>query len=1573
MANENTSVSPFNSSFAITDNVSTSESITVEVTLSGPLQGTLTIPGFTFNAASKEWKFTGTAATATTDLQGATFTSALVLMGTAPSVTVIVTAADATTGAANAATDSNTVITVTGTTAAPTLGAGVEPLPPIPNNIALASDTGLTVSAFLNATDTDSDALGIAVIGVTDSSVADGIWQYELSGSMTWVNIDPGTSAASAVLLGPNATVRFAPAAGFTGTPTLTYLAWDVGGGGKPGDEFDLSASPNAFGIVVSTTSENLSVQVVPPLEINGAGPSMISDTGVDQPFSSSFAIVNNDNSGGDVTVTITPTGNALGTLAISGFTANSDGTWSFTGLASDATSDLQSATFTPDLVLNGAAPMLTLGVGVVETSDNTVTASDSLTVITVNGTTDPPTAAAGNPLPTIVNTISATDNTGATVSSILNATTTDGDMLGIAVTAADDANGTWEYFLTGTPGAVWTPISGVGAATALLLAPNDLVRFVPSDGFVGTATLSYAAWDPGSGGTAGGTADLTTNPNDMLFSAAPPVSSSISVLQPLVIGGTAPLPISDAPTPSSPLASLSITDNVSSGTNVTLSVTTSGNALGAFSIPGFTQSGDTWTFSGALSTGLADLQAATFTPDHVLSGDQPTLTLSLTVTDGSDSATDATTVITVTGSTAAPVIDAGNPLPSELNTATDPAGSAVSALLKLDSTNTNTDSLGIAITAVDDTNGTWEYFLTGTPGAVWTPISGVGTGTALLLAPTDLVRFVPNSTFVGTASLSYQAWDTTSGGMAGGTADLTTNPNDMVFSAAPPVSSSISVLQPIAIGGTAPLPLSDAPTPSSPLAGLTITDNVSSGTNVTLSVTTSGNALGAFSIPGFTQSGDTWTFSGALSTGLADLQAATFTPDHVLSGDQPTLTLSLTVTDGSDSATDATTVITVTGSTAAPTVAAGNPLTAIVAGSATNGGTQVQSLLSATGATGDALGIAITGVDDTNGLWQYSMDGGTTWIAFTKGGTGGAAIGATTALFPTTAVLLSSSDLVRFVPTDATFTGIASITYVAWDTTSGGSNGATANVSTNPHDMVFSSASATSKIPVIGPPSVPSQTILVPVGTANGNTVGTVTAGETAFSFLSSLGDAIPAVTYTLPLTGGNSSGAFSIDSATGAITVVNSAALVYSATPLLLTVTASYTTSLTGATQTLTSQQANTTTVELWQVTTSATQISSSASTTLTVNIQFDGPATQTFPVAVNWGDGSVLNQSLTPGTYNFTHIYPTNPDKANPAAAIPIDVTVTDFQDHSIAANTQAPVPGTGFPDIAIVPQTTSSVVLVTPQVLTDSQVAVPPLEPVATQENDLGLAPAEVVTTTGRQVSLRIVSASGAEGDDINVPDPDQALNDLPKLFSQLPDGRYRVYLSEDGRTRLVIDVVVRQGRPVDPSEDSNGTSERPSTGEIQYGGADNVAADTAGKQSTGSPQPSTTGPSLPQLPPPPVAPVNGQQPSASTSDGAKTAPGFDAEVVPSSKSALPVSKPAPDVGAGTSFERHGAPGHQSWEAAAAGVGVAALLMESRSQLARERSERVDELMSHSNRKTFSAAARLARKLRRAVKE
>jgi VCBS repeat-containing protein len=94
-----------------------------------------------------------------------------------------------------------------------------------------------------------------------------------------------------------------------------------------------------------------------------------------------------------------------------------------------------------------------------------------------------------------------------------------------------------------------------------------------------------------------------------------------------------------------------------------------------------------------------------------------------------------------------------------------------------------------------------------------------------------------------------------------------------------------------------------------------------------------------------------------------------------------------------------------------------------------------------------DGQGIAITGVDNSNGRWEYSTNNGNAWTV----------IGSAS---DTSAILLSgSSKLVRFIP-DPGFTGTATLTFRGWDMTGGGSNGATGvDVSNNGGQTAFSSA----------------------------------------------------------------------------------------------------------------------------------------------------------------------------------------------------------------------------------------------------------------------------------------------------------------------------------------------------------------------------------------------------------------------------------------------------------------------------------------------------------------------------------
>jgi VCBS repeat-containing protein len=77
----------------------------------------------------------------------------------------------------------------------------------------------------------------------------------------------------------------------------------------------------------------------------------------------------------------------------------------------------------------------------------------------------------------------------------------------------------------------------------------------------------------------------------------------------------------------------------------------------------------------------------------------------------------------------------------------------------------------GIALTGTTDGNGHWEYSLDG--GSSWLAVGGVGENAALLLKADDFMRFVPDEKNGTSATLTYHAWDQTSG-THGQSVDLT-------------------------------------------------------------------------------------------------------------------------------------------------------------------------------------------------------------------------------------------------------------------------------------------------------------------------------------------------------------------------------------------------------------------------------------------------------------------------------------------------------------------------------------------------------------------------------------------------------------------------------------------------------------------------------------------------------------------------------------------------------------------------------------------------------------------------------
>jgi Ca2+-binding RTX toxin-like protein len=144
-----------------------------------------------------------------------------------------------------------------------------------------------------------------------------------------------------------------------------------------------------------------------------------------------------------------------------------------------------------------------------------------------------------------------------------------------------------------------------------------------------------------------------------------------------------------------------------------------------------------------------------------------------------------STTIYQITPLNNAPVLENSGEtrLDPVDSTATENPGTLVSQFSENIVTDVDNDPLGIAVIAVDNTNGTWEYSLNN--GATWTAFNTPTETTARLLAADATVRFIPNNNFSsGTVDqgITFRGWDGTSG-VNGEVADTTENGGNTAFS----------------------------------------------------------------------------------------------------------------------------------------------------------------------------------------------------------------------------------------------------------------------------------------------------------------------------------------------------------------------------------------------------------------------------------------------------------------------------------------------------------------------------------------------------------------------------------------------------------------------------------------------------------------------------------------------------------------------------------------------------------------------------------------------------------------------
>ncbi|QDV51131.1 LamG-like jellyroll fold domain-containing protein [Gimesia fumaroli] len=241
-------------------------------------------------------------------------------------------------------------------------------------------------------------------------------------------------------------------------------------------------------------------------------------------------------------------------------------------------------------------------------------------------------------------------------------------------------------------------------------------------------------------------------------------------------------------------------------------------------------------------------------------------------------------------------------------------------------------------------------------------------------------------------------------------------------------------------------------------------------------------------------------------------------------------------------------------------------------------------------------------------------------------------------------------------------------------------------------------------------------------------------------------------------------------------------------------------------------------------------------SATGDATVTGDFGRFSEQNFFITIDWGDGTVETFNFAdPGSFVFEHTYAANPNVQNPAADIPILVTMQgDLQftfsdgNGSLDFTSEAGVletPGEGLANVAI--DTTPQV----PQLLfPETEVildATSNQQSIFTTKDTLSIESAieEANKNVERLVFLRILAPNGNVIEDVPLDESD--LDNLPQLFKTLPDGRYQIYLKEAGeeRIRLLMDVDIRNGKASDVTEEQA----NPPTS--------NDAQDTSGQDST----------------------------------------------------------------------------------------------------------------------------------------
>lgn len=711
-----------------------------------------------------------------------------------------------------------------------------------------------------------------------------------------------------------------------------------------------------------------------------------------------------------------------------------------------------------------------------------------------------------------------------------------DGDVCGIAVIAANNASGQWQYSIDGS---AWFNLQ-VDPDMARVLDPRAWIRFIPATNFNGTVQpgLTYRAWDQtvwGTGGLAyaskwGGNTCFSEQTSLINCEVAPvndrPVLTSGASPQLPDIYGNILSPYNRGLAVSNLITGL-VTDADGDACGIAVTSVLNANGDWQYSL----DAGATWrsfiaptaggarllgpadkvrfmparNFSGSVANGLV---FAAWDGTHGTSGgiagiqtstafSVQTIGCGITVTPVVNHAP----VLDIFGEPSFPVISQG---------ATVIEGARVSDLLTNWVEDVDGDLCGIALGQADPTYGAWEYSLD--DGVHWQPVGTVSFDESLLLGPDARLRFLPVPDYAGTIQLAvlYRAWDRTvgvegtkvTGQIAGGHTSLSIG-----IEVVPLTVSSLGNHAPLLDNSEAVFLTPVQESETDPFGDL-VADLIEP-----VVTDRDGDACG-IAIFGMTLNYGYWEYSlgksaiwvrlGEVSSKAARLLGPgtrlRFIPQFGFTGtvtnglefrawDRSAGTNggigSLTLYGGSTPFSGRTGKIGVKVepvNRAPRLLVPAVTLTSIVEGQYKNPGDIVSNLLerSVADPDGDACGIAVVQIPDAQGAWQYSLNGGTNWTTMS---TWRLNYGR----------LLGPSARVRFVP-DPGYSGQVTngFQFAAWDQSSG-VPGALAYMPRTGGGTAFSSDSGHVEIRVVEANRPPIAVTLIPASVTENQPARTV------------------------------------------------------------------------------------------------------------------------------------------------------------------------------------------------------------------------------------------------------------------------------------------------------------------------------------------------------------------------------------------------------------------------------------------------------------------------------------------------